>query len=199
MDNRLQTHENNQPVHPQRDPLAFNPAHSDAFNTFLHTENESAFSNPWGPDAFADPQEPGNTFAPENNSWNSNALRPSNILPPQDFGLQSRNFDQTFSGNPSYNYSGFDSRSDLPLSTPAFDPALAYTQRSLTNDAAFDFASIPAFQRTARPSETISPQALQQYPATFTHVQIPESRPVSSQAIFKPVRKSQNEAELTSL
>ena len=175
--NPNQDNAHNQQSHVLRDNYAF-PAHSDTFNAFLHADAESAFSNPWDPDAFTDPQEPINGFNPSNHSWNPNTIQPSNLLPVSNYGVQSRNLDQTFSGNPSFNYSGFDSRSNLSLSTPSFDPNLTYGQVPLNDDDNFDFTRTQDFQRTAKPSETISPQALQNYPATFNHVQISDTRPV---------------------
>ena len=158
---------------------AFNSTQNDTFNSFLQNDTDSAFTNPWDPDAFADPQESIAGYNSGSQAWNPNAMQPSNLLSVSNYGAQPRNLDQTFSGNPSFsNYSGFDSRSNLSMATSSFDPNLAYGHVPLNDDGNFDFTRTQGFHRTAKPSETISPQALQNYPTSFNHVQIPDARPV---------------------
>lgn len=173
--NQNQSQDNNQPSH----NYAFNPSHNDTFNSFLHADTEPSFNNSWDPDAFADPQDSVNGFNPANTSWDQNSLQSSHLLPVSNYGVQPRNLDQTFSGNPSsFNYSGFDSRANLSIA-PSSDNAWAYGHVPLTDDTNFDFTRNQTYQRPPKQTETISPQALQNYPATFHHVQIPEPRPVS--------------------
>lgn len=180
--NQSHPHENNnqnQQSHTIRDNYGFNSSQSDNFNSFLQPDSESAFSNPWDPDTFSDPQESINGYTPGNQPWNPNAIQPSNLLPVSNYGIQSRNLDQTFSGNPAFNYSGFDSRSNLSISAPPFDPNLTYGHGPLNDDSNFEFAArAQDVQRTAKASETVSPQALQNYPGAFNHVSIPDNRPV---------------------
>lgn len=176
MDPRHQNQDNNQHSH----NYGFNPSHTDNFNSFLNTDSDPAFNNPWDPEAFADSQDPINAFNPGNSAWDPSTLQSSNLLPVTNYGVQSRNLDQTFSGNPSsFNFPGFDTRANLSL--PAtFDTGLSYGHVALTDDPNFDFTRNQSFQRTTKQNDTVSPQALQNYPTTFNHVQIPEARPVSS-------------------
>lgn len=174
MDSRHSNQDNSN--HPSHN-YAFNPSHSDTFNTFLQADNEPSFNNSWDPDAFTDPQDSINGFNPGNATWDQGSLQSSHLLP--NYGVQPRSLDQTFSGNPSsFNYSGFDSRANLSIAPPS-DSTWAYGHVPLTDDSNFDFTRSQNYQRPSKQSETISPQALQNYPATFTHVQIPEPRPVS--------------------
>lgn len=176
--NQNQDHQSN---HAMRDTFAFNSTHNDTFNSFLHPDTDSSFNTSWDPETFADPQESINGFNQSNHSWNQNTLQPSNLLSTQNYGVQTRNLDQTFSGNPSaFNYPGFDSRPNLTIPTSTFNPNIAYGQLPLNDDGSFGFSAAPNYQRVTKPSETISPQALENYPATFNHVQIPEARPVCS-------------------
>lgn len=175
MDSRHQNQDNNQHPH----TYGFNPSHADSFNSFLHADNEPSFTNSWDPEAFVDPQDSINAFNPGNSTWDQSALQPSHLLPVASYGVQPRNLDQTFSGNPSgFGYSGFDSRANLSM-PPSFDTTLAYGHVALTDDPNFDFTRNSSFQRPPKQADTVSPQALQNYPATFNHVQVPEARPVS--------------------
>lgn len=175
MDSRHPNQDSNQ--HPNN--YAFNPSHNDTFNSFLHADNDPSFNNSWDPDAFADPQDSINGFNPGNTTWDQSALQSSHLLPVSNYGVQPRNLDQTFSGNPSsFNYSNFDSRANLSIA-PSADNTWAYGHVPLTDDSNFDFTRSQSYQRPPKQTETISPQALQNYPATFNHVQIPEPRPVS--------------------
>ncbi len=153
--------------HPHTHNYAFNPTQNDAFNSFLHTDSEQPFNSSWDTDGFADPQDSINGFNPGNSTWGQTTIQPSQLLPVANYGVQPRSLDQAFSGNPPYNFSG-----------PSFNSTLAYGP-PLTDDPNFDFTRNQNFQRTPKQSETISPQALQHFPANFTNVQIPEARPVS--------------------
>lgn len=181
MDSRHQNHD--QPAQSAiRENYPFSSAQNDGFNSFLHTENESAFNNPWESETFSDPQEPINGFNP-NHSWNANTMQQPNYLSVSNYGVQPR-LDQTFSAGPSFNYAGFDPRSNLTMPSPSFDPSLSYAHMPLNDDSSFTFASRQGFPTATKPSETISPQALQNYPATSTPGHISESRPVSCFAGF---------------
>ena len=174
MDSHHQNHDNQHSHN-----YAYNPSHTDSFNSFLHTDNEPSFNNSWDPEAFVDPQDPINAFNPGTSAWDQSTLQPSHLLPVTNYGVQSRNLGQTFSGNPTgFGYSGFDSRANLSM-PPSFDPTLAYGHVALNDDPNFDFTRNQSYQRTPKQSDTISPQALQNYPATFNHVLVPEARPVS--------------------
>ena len=176
---------NNQHPH----TYSFNPTPNDTFNSFLHTDNEPSFSNSWDPEAFTDPQDPINGFNPGSSSWDQSSLQASHLLPVSSYGVQSRNLDQTFSGNPSFNYSGFGARANLSIA-PSFDTTLAYGHVPLSDDPNYNFTRSQEFQSTPKQSETVSPQALQNYPATFNHIQISGARPVGFLPALSPFQKS---------
>lgn len=183
MDSRHQNQDNNNNQHSHN--YAFNPSHTDTFNSFLHADTEPSFNNSWDSDAFADPQDAINGFNPGNTTWDQASLQSSHLLPVSNYGVQPRNLDQTFSGNPSSfsNYSNFDSRANLSIA-PSSDNTWAYGHVPLAEDPNFDFTRSQNYQRPPKQTETISPQALQNYPATFNHVLIPEPRPVSLRRSF---------------
>lgn len=178
MDSRRQNQDNNNNNNQHSHNFAFNSSHNDTFNSFLHADTEQSFNHSWDPDAFADPQDSINGFNAANTTWDQSALQPSHLLPVSSYGVQPRNLDQTFSGNPSsFNYSSFDSRANLSMA-PSADNTWGYGHVPLTDDPNFDFTRSQTYQRPPKQTETISPQALQNYPAPFSHVQISEPRPV---------------------
>jgi hypothetical protein len=151
----------------------YNHAINDAFNAYLHSDTETSFNHNW------DPAESIQTYGATSNSWNPNVLHTTpGLLSGPDFGMQSRNFDQTYSRTQPVEYDAFPP-SNPALTTSSFDPTFVpYGHLPLPDDGNFDF-SHQAFRTVTRPSDTISPQALQAYPAaTFSRVQIPDSRPV---------------------
>ena len=141
---------------------AFNAGQSDPFNSFVHTDNDSAFDSSWNPQAFPAQQQPINGFDHSNQSWQQNPYQTSNSLHMHNFGAQSADYDQIYSRNPtSFNYSGFDPNTNQTFSPSPFDNALTYAQIPLSNPASYDYSPPQAFQQH---NETISPQALQNYP-----------------------------------
>lgn len=162
-----------QPSHVLRETF-YNPSINDPFNAYIHADNDASFNHNW------EPAESIQNYGPGSDSWNPNVLQSSsNLLTGSDFALQSRNFDQTYSRTQPVDYDTFPSPNPA-LTTSSFDPTFVpFGTVQLPDDANFNF-SHQAFRTETRPSETISPQALQAYPtATFSRVQIPEPRPVS--------------------
>ena len=181
MDPRHQPHDNgNQDNHHISGNYSYNFTPNDAFGSFLQPDQESSFNAPWDTEAFSNSQEPINGFNQGNPSWHQNSIQSSNLLPVSNAVAHSRPFDQTYSRSPaSFNYSGFPSHPGHSLSTPPYDASLGYGHLPLNEDSQYDYGRPQAFQRTSNPSQTISPQALQNYPTSFTqdaHLQ----RPVGS-------------------
>lgn len=157
--------QNNQHAH----NYSFNTPPSDTFTSFLHSDADPTYGNTWDTEAFHDHQDSINGFNSGSATWGQTTIQPAQLLPTSSYGPQSRNLDQTFSGNPTpYSFSG-----------PSFDNTLSYGS-TLTDDTNnFEFARNQLYQRNSKQSDTISPQALQHYPGTFTNVPIQEARPVS--------------------
>jgi hypothetical protein len=152
-----------------RDEFPYNHTINATFNTY----NEASFNHDW------DAAESIQNYGTGHNAWNPNVLHSTtNLLSGPEFALQSRNFDQTYPRTQPVDYSSFPA-SNPALSSTSFDPTFVpYGQVPLPDDANFDYPH-QAFRTVTRPSDTISPQALQAYPtATFDHVQIPDTRPV---------------------
>lgn len=155
--------------HVLRENFPYNPSINDPFSAYIHTDNDPSFNHGW------DASEPIQNYGTSSNTWNQNVLQStSNLLTGQDFGLQSRNFDQTYSRAQPVDYDTFQP-SNPALTTSSFDPAFVpYGSVPLPDNGNFDFPH-QAFRTVTRPTDTISPQALQAYPAaSFSRVQIPE-------------------------
>lgn len=168
--NSYQASVQNQEIHANNVDFQYNHNINDAFSAY---NEASSFNNHW------DPTESVQNYGTGHNAWNPHALHSTtNLLSGPEFTLQSRNFDQTYPRTQPVDYSSFPA-SNPALSSTNFDPAFVpYGQVSLPDDANFNFPH-QAFRTVTRPSDTISPQALQAYPAaTFDHVQIPDTRPV---------------------
>ena len=156
-----------------RENFPYNPSINDPFSAYIHADNDAAFNHNW------DSAEPIQNYGTSSHSWNQNVLHStSNLLSGQDFGLQSRNYEQTYSRAQPVEYDTFQT-SNPALTTSSFDPGFVpYGQVPLPDDSNYDFPH-QAFRTVTRPTETISPQALQAYPAaSFSRVQIPEPPPV---------------------
>lgn len=167
MDSRHHSQEHTQHTH----TYPFSTPSSDTFNSFLHSDIDPTYSTSWDTEAFHDPQDPINAFNSGSSTWGQTTIQPAQLLPPSSYGTQSRNLDQTFSGNPTpFSFSG-----------PSFDNTLPYGS-TLTDDTNnFELTRNQPFQSqtTSKQNDTISPQALQHYPGTFSNIQIPDVRPVS--------------------
>lgn len=139
----------------------FNGGPSDPFNSFVHTDNESAFDSSWNPQAFPTQQQPINSFDHGNQPWQQNPYQSSTSLPMHNYGGQSSDYDQIYSRNPtSFSYSGFDPTPSHAFSTSPFDSAMSYGQLPMRNSSPYDYSDSQAFPH---PNETISPQALQNF------------------------------------
>lgn len=167
MDSRQQGQDPNQ--HNQHaHNYSFSTPPNDTFS-FLHSDADPTYSNTWDTEAFHDPQDSINGFHSGSSTWDQTTIQPGQLLPTSSYGTQSRNLDQTFSGNPTpYTFSG-----------SSFDNTLSYGPTLIDDTTNFEFTRNQPFERNPKQSETVSPQALQNYPGTFSNVQISEARPVS--------------------
>lgn len=149
----------------------FNSGQNDPFNSFVHTDNESAFDSSWNPQAYPAQQQPINGFDHGNQQWQQNPYQSPNSLPMPNYGGQSSDYDQIYSRNPaSFSYSGFDPNTSHAFSASPFDSALNYGQMPLNSGTPYDYSAPPAYSQH---NETISPQALQNYPFPSTKTEEP--------------------------
>lgn len=149
----------------------FNSGQNDPFNSFVHADNESAFDSSWNPQAYPAQQQPINGFDHGSQSWQQNPYQSSNSLPMHNYGGQSSDYDQIYSRNPtSFNYSGFDPNTSQAFSPSPFDNALNYSQIPLSGGTPYDYSASQGFPQH---NETISPQALQNYPFPPTKTEEP--------------------------
>ena len=184
MDPRQQNHEYSG-SNPRRagGNYAFNGAQNDAFNSFVHTENESAFESPWNSQPFPTNQQPVNGFDQGNHGWQQNPYQSSNLLSMPNYGIPPREYEQPYSRSPaSFDYAGFDSSNNQTFSPSAYDNPLAYSQIPLSNNnVQYDYPDQQGLQQQHH--ETISPQELQHYSTSFPQPVIEDSRQVSCNII----------------
>lgn len=168
MDPRHQNQNSLPEDHPLRVPFGFNPAQHDPFNPIFGHESDSTFNPAWDTETFRTPVEPTSGFDQSGHGWHPNSLQTSNLFSGSNYTVQPGAYDQTYSRNPtSFNYSSFNSAPSHALALQAYDSSLSYNQLPLTEDGQFDFSRSQGFQRAPTQSQTISPQALQNYPNAF--------------------------------
>ena len=160
----------------------FNSAQTDPFTAFVHTENDGAFDNTWTNQTLPAQSQPINGFDQGSHPWAQDYQSPD-FLGATNYGASSRGYDQAFTRSPSsFNYSNFDPNHAQTFPSPAYDTqntydnALSYGNPSLNPNAQFDYPEPSGPQRT---HQTISPQALQNYPASFPTSNADDGRHVS--------------------
>ncbi|KAL9613061.1 MAG: hypothetical protein Q9167_002360 [Letrouitia subvulpina] len=167
MDPRHQNQNSPPEDHSLRVSFGFNPAQHDPFNTIFSHETDSTFNPAWDAEAFRTPVDPTSGFDQSAHGWHQNPLQSSNLFSGSNYTVQPGAYDQTYSRNPtSFNYPGFSSTPNA-LAPQAYDSSLPYNQLPLTEDGQFDFSRPQGFPRAPIQSQTISPQALQNYPNAF--------------------------------
>ena len=135
---------------------------NDSFSSFVNADSDSAFDPPWNSQAFPTHQQPVNGFDTSNHAWQQNPYPSSNLLQMPNYGLQSRSYDQAYSRSPaSFSYPGFGSNPSQVFSPSAYNSSLDYGQMPINNNPPYDYTNHPEYSQN---QETISPQALQNYP-----------------------------------
>lgn len=154
------------------------PSQSNQYNNFLQADSEPVFNNTWDPESYADPQDAIQTFGQGNQSWNTNTFQDANYAAP-DYGIQDRpSFDQLYSRVPaSFDYSGFKTHAQQTLSTPAYDPRLG-VQVPTPHQSQYTFPNSQGYPGVPAQNQTISPQALQHYPSTYSQAAHPKPQQV---------------------
>ena len=183
MDSRQQTAGfNASGPQPASGNYAFNGVHSDAFSSFVHTDNDSAFDASWNAQPYSGPQQSISGFDQGNQGWPQNPYQSSNLLPLSDYGASSRDFNSSYPRSPAAFDYGYASNPNQTFSPSEFDNTLGYGQLPLNNNSQYDYNGTHGI---AQPhSETISPSALQSYPDSFSSIGGDENRQVSFSLVF---------------
>ena len=166
----------------------FNGSQNDPFHAFVHTDNDGAFDNTWSNQSIPPQSQPINGFDESNHPW-AQDYQSSDFLGAPNYGAPSRGYDQSYTRSPSsFNYTNFDSSHShgFPphayVSQSSYDNTLgAYNGPSLNPSAQYEYPEPSGPQRN---HQTISPQALQNYPASFAASGTDDGRHVSLPRIF---------------
>ena len=168
MDPRHQNQNSVQEDQSLRGPYGFSTAQNDPLNSMFNHESDQAFNSAWDADAFRNSAEPSGGFDQSGHGWHQNTLQMPNLLSMPNYGAPPGGFDQTYSRSPApFNYAGFNTAPNHSLAGPSYESSMAYGQLPLTDDGQFGFSRHQGFQRSTSQSQTVSPQALQNYPNSF--------------------------------
>lgn len=161
----------------------FNGIQNDAFNSFVNTDNDSAFEPSWSHPAIPTQQQHANGFEQGSHAWQSNAYQSSNFLGTPNYGVAAREYDPPYSRSPStFNYSTLDPNQSQTFSSNSYDNSNPYENplyghSALNNSAQFEFSGAAGLREQQH--DTISPQALQTYPGFLPHSVSDERQQVS--------------------
>ena len=151
--------------------LVYNNQQNDFFQNFVNAD-DSAFDSPWASQAFSTATPNLDGFDQNGQAWQRNSYQNANLYP--DYPVQPRDFDQSYPRNSNaLNYSSFEPHSNQAFTNSPFDANLDYGTNVL--NARYGF---PPQAQYSQSSETISPQALQNY-GTVVQKPNPQPRAVS--------------------
>lgn len=183
-----QNRSNDQDDHPLRVSYGYSAPPNDSFNSFLNNSNDPTFNPSWDPQPFNQPSEPTNSYDQSGHGWPNNTLQPSTLPHVPNYNIHNGIYDQPYSRSPvPFDYSSFAQNRGTGNSAPPYDHSFTYGHPSLPNHDQYGFPR--AFQQSQQQpqTQTISPQALQNYPAGYqqTNVQrTPMVSPLSSIRFF---------------
>ncbi|KAL8672387.1 MAG: hypothetical protein Q9168_003160 [Polycauliona sp. 1 TL-2023] len=158
---------------------------NDSFNSFLNNSNDPTFNPSWDPQPFNTPSEPTNSYDQNGHGWPNNTLQPSTLQHVPNYNIHNGIYDQPYSRSPvPFDYSAFTPNRAPANSAPPYDHSFTYGHPSLPNHDQYGFPR--AFQQTQQQpqNQTISPQALQNYPAGYQQTNV--HRPSLTQAPIDP-------------
>ncbi len=178
MDSRQQSHGYNGSG-PQQvgGSYAFSGVQNDAFSSFVHTDNDSAFDSSWNPQAYPAQQQAINGFDQGNQNWQQNPYQSSTLLPLSDYGAPPRDYNQSYPRSPAPFDYGFISNPNQTFSPSEYDNTLGYGTLPLNNTAQYEYNGPQSLEQQHH--ETISPSALESYPDSAPQVAGEVNRQVS--------------------
>lgn len=160
----------------------FNGNQTDPFHAFVNVDDGTAFEPSWTSQAFPNQQTAIGGFDHGHHGWQADPYQSSNHLHMAGYGVQQREYDQTYSrSSGSFNYPAFEQDQNQPFAAPSFDNTLDYSHIPLADR--FEF---PAANHYEERNETISPQALQTYPQGSQNTVQP-LRPPQTQSYGPPL------------
>ncbi|KAL8686751.1 MAG: hypothetical protein Q9218_006892 [Villophora microphyllina] len=167
---------NTQDDHSLRVPYGFNGPQNDSFNSFLNNDNDPSFNPSWDSQPFNSHAEPTNPYTQSGHGWHQNPASTTNYQQTPNFGVHSAIYDQRYSRSPApFDYSGFNPNQDPAISGPPYDHSFTYAHPPLPTHDQYGLSRTHSYQQNQQQAQnqTISPQALQNYPAGFAqnHVQ----------------------------
>lgn len=176
MDSRLHNPSEHEGFAFQGDP-SFSSDHKVGFDEFFPPATQNAFGVQWPAGNFATPQDAVNGYGPAAQTWPENPPQNTTSLSTSNFA---GNPNQVFSRVPgAYEYPNFESRPTTALSNPTFDSPLGFAQVSSNIDPRLSFGSPQqTFQPAPNQHQTVSPQALQNYPNAYDAVNAPATQKV---------------------
>ena len=161
---------------------AFSGNQADPFHAFVNADDGPTFDSSWSNQAFPNHQSAIGGFDHGHHGWQADPYQNSNHLSMSSYGVQPREFDQTYSrSSASFNYPAFEQDQSQPFVAPGFDNSLDYGHIPMADR--FEFTSPGHYGQR---NETISPQALQTYPQ-------------GPQTPVQPLRQSPNQSYGSSL
>ncbi|KAI4272610.1 MAG: hypothetical protein L6R38_006561 [Xanthoria sp. 2 TBL-2021] len=178
-----QNRSSDQDDHPLRVSYGYSGPPNDSFNSFLNNSNDPTFNPSWDPQPFNPPSEPTNSYDQSGHGWPNNALQPSSLQHVPNYNIHNGIYDQPYSRSPvPFDYSSFNPNRTPANSAPPYDHSFAYGHPSLQNHDQFGFPR--AFQQSQQQpqNQTISPQALQNYPAGYQQTNV-QRTPLNQAAI----------------
>ncbi|KAL8986907.1 MAG: hypothetical protein Q9177_003838 [Variospora cf. flavescens] len=156
--------------HPLRVPYGYNDSQTDSFNSYLNNDNESTFNQPWNAQSFHPHVETSNPYESSGQNWPHNALAAPSIQGVTDYGVHGGIYDHNYSRSPAaFEYPAFNPNRNPALSGAPYDHAFTYGPPSIQTHDQYGYPKTHGFQQDVQQTQnqTISPQALQNYPAGF--------------------------------
>ncbi|KAI4175672.1 MAG: hypothetical protein LQ348_006140 [Seirophora lacunosa] len=178
---------NAQDEHPLRVAYGYNDSQNDSFNSYLNPDTESTFNQPWNAQSFNPHVETSNPYESSGQNWSHNSLAAPSIQGVTNYGVPDGIYSHNYSRSPAaFEYPPFNSNRNPALSGAPYDHAFAYGPPSIQTHDQYGFPKGHSFQQNVQQtqSQTISPQALQNYPAGYqqNHAQ----RQLSNQSSIDP-------------
>ena len=159
---------------------------NDPFNSFINTEDETAFDNTWQTPDFSSNQNSSNGFDHASQAWQQNPYpsTESNFLPISQYNVEPR----YPTGESAYQFSNFNSNPNQDFASsrgdlhqPTYQRPTGFNPTSLNNGATFQFSGP---QELEQASQTISPAAIESYPS-FPQSSLVANRNVSTTIFTK--------------
>ncbi|KAL8647878.1 MAG: hypothetical protein Q9226_006247 [Calogaya cf. arnoldii] len=181
-----QNRSNDQDDHSLRVPYGYSGPPTDSFNSFLNNSNDPNFNPTWDPQPYNRPTEPSGSYDQGGHGWPTNTLQPSSLQHVPNYNIHNGIYDQSYNSNSPvpFDYSSFNPNRTSANTAPPYDHSFTYGHPSLPNHDQYGFPR--AFQQSQQQpqNQTISPQALQNYPAGYQQTNV--LRASLSQAAVDP-------------